>query len=271
MSIANQEAIERLIRKVNTARDTLRCQENQQPSRPRTSPSEHYHIAATTRLGHDLTEWLGTQGDDPAIENFIPRLKDHLLARLRGLAYNGDEYDFSDEDRDCILLRDNKIFEHSLLRVNYTTYDLRREQDTINPLTRADIMLLSQEDERTHPYWYARVVRIFHVMVEHRHDRRSPYSQPTRMDVLFVRWFQRDSNLSSGWDAKRLHRLQFFNQDHIADAFGFVDPDSVIRGVHLIPAFAFGPTDEYLGPSFVRQDPESHGWHLDWRYFYINM
>ncbi|KAF9226853.1 hypothetical protein BS17DRAFT_776235 [Gyrodon lividus] len=30
---------------------------------------------------------------------------------------------------------------HSMLRVNYTTYDLRREQDTINPLTRADCVM----------------------------------------------------------------------------------------------------------------------------------
>ncbi|KIJ17498.1 hypothetical protein PAXINDRAFT_110880 [Paxillus involutus ATCC 200175] len=177
-SIAKQEAIERFIRKVNTAREMLHSQENQQPPRPRCSPSEHYHIAAMTRLGRDLTEWLSAQRGDPAVQNFIPRLKDHLLARLRGLAYNGDEYDFSDNNRGCVLLRDNKIFEHSLLRVNYTTYDLRHEQDTINPLTRADIMLLSQEDERTHPYWYARVVSIFHVMVEHRNDRRSQYSRP---------------------------------------------------------------------------------------------
>ncbi|KIJ07145.1 hypothetical protein PAXINDRAFT_90874, partial [Paxillus involutus ATCC 200175] len=97
-SIAKQEAIERFIRKVNTARETLHSQENQQPPRPRCSPSEHYHIAATTRLGRDLTEWLSAQRGDPAVQNFIPRLKDHLLARLRGLAYNGDEYDFSDDD-----------------------------------------------------------------------------------------------------------------------------------------------------------------------------
>ncbi|KIJ17497.1 hypothetical protein PAXINDRAFT_72847 [Paxillus involutus ATCC 200175] len=91
------------------------------------------------------------------------------------------------------------------------------------------------------------------------------------MDFLFVHWFQRDSNFNAGWDAKRPHCLQFFGKDHTADVFGFVDPDSVIRGVHLIPAFALGSTDEYLGPSFIRQDPETAGWHLDWRYFYINM
>ena len=206
-------------------------------------------------------------------QNFIPRLKDHLLGRLRGLAYNGDEYDFSDEDRSCVLIHNNQIFEHSFLRVNYTTYDLRREQDSVNPRTRADIMLLSQEDERSHPYWYARVCLIFHIMVEHRMDTLSPFSKPKRMDVLFVRWFRRDTNFNSGWDAKRLPRIQFFDQEHLTDAFGFVDPNSVIRGVHLIPAFTVGPTKELLPHSFIRYEPLAEGWEieLDWTFFYVNM
>jgi len=208
-------------------------------------------------------------------QNFIPRLKDHLLARLRGLAYNGDEYDFSDEDRSCIVINNNQFFEHSFLRVNYTTYDLRREQDSVNPKTRADIMLLSQEDERFHPYWYARVCLIFHVMVEHRADNLSPFLKAKRMDVLFVRWFRWDTNFDSGWDAKRLPHIQFFDQaEHLDEAFGFVDPDLVVRGVHLIPAFTAGTTDELLNKSFVRHgEPLAEGWDsdLDWNYMYINM
>ena len=187
------------------------------------------------------------------------------------MAYNGDEYNFSDEDRNCVLFHDNKIFEHNVLQINYTTYDLRRDQDSINPRTRADIMVLSQEDEHSHPYWYARVCLIFHVMVEYRKDPISAYSRPSRMDVLFVRWFQRDTNVDAGWNAKRPFRLQFFDQDNISDAFGFVNPDSVVRGIHLIPAFAFGNTDELLGPSFVRQERGFKGWDFDWRFFYVDM
>lgn len=198
-------------------------------------------------------------------QNFLPRLKDHVLARTRGLTYNGDEYDFTDDERECIVFHNNKIHDHPLLRVNYTTYDLRREQDTINPLSRADIMVLSQEDERTHPYWYARVVKIFHIMVEHREDHFSPFAKPARMDVLFVRWFQLDSNFNAGWDAKRLYRVQFFENDRSGDAFGFIDPNLVVRGVHLIPAFAYGETDNPEHPLGARlQD-------VDWRYSYVNM
>jgi len=57
-----------------------------------------------------------------------------------------------------------------------------------------------------------------------------------------------------------------------ADAFGFVDPDNIIRGVHLIPAFAFGSTDELLGPSKARRklDGAPNGYH-DWNYYFVNM
>ena len=214
---------------------------------------------------------LGTMAhSDFFMENFLPHLKDHLLARLHGLAYNGDEYQFSDDDRSCILIHDNRLFEHAYLRVNYMTYDLRREQDSISPRTRPDIMLLSQEDKRGHPYWYTRVCLIFHVLVEHRQDFASNFSRPQRMDVLLVRWFRRDADANSGWDCKRLPRLQFFDDASLADAFGFVDPDCVVRGVHLIPGFAYGTTEELLGPSFVRQDLQLND-DTDWTFFYVNM
>jgi hypothetical protein len=188
---------------------------------------------------------------------------------MLGFPYDGDENVFTDEDRSCIAFHDNKIYNHPLVRINYTTYDLRREQDTINPLTRADIMVLSQEDERTHPYWYARVIKIFYVMVEHREHEYLPFKKPVRMDILFVRWFQMDSDYRAGWDAKRLYRVQFFERAHNADAFGFIDPSLVVRGVHLIPSFAYGETEDYLDHSFARRQVDAAD--TDWRYFYVNM
>ena len=54
------------------------------------------------------------------------------------------------------------------MRVNYTTYDMRRDQDSLNPRTQADVMLLAHEDltaRNSHPYWYARIIGLFHVYV----------------------------------------------------------------------------------------------------------
>ena len=205
------------------------------------------------------------------MQDFLPRLKDHILGHLQGLVYNGDESNFSDEDRHCVIILNNKIYEHAYLRINYTTYDLRWDQDSINPHSHSNIMLLSQEDECLHPYWYTRVCLVFHTMVQHRNNIASLYSKPEWVDVLFVRWFQHDSNFSSGWDAKQLPRLQFFDEENLANAFSFVDPDSVIRRVHLIPAFGLGLTDELLGPSFVRQESETNESNKDWCYYYVNM
>jgi hypothetical protein len=52
------------------------------------------------------------------------------------------------------------------------------------------------------------------------------------------------------------------------DAFGFLEPDVVIRGAHLVPKFSLGETAEFLGPSFVRQEEDSDE---DWQGFYVNM
>ncbi|KAN0088931.1 hypothetical protein V8E55_005988 [Tylopilus felleus] len=155
-NIANQDAIERFIRKVESARRNLglEAQPESQARRLRTSPLDHYSIAQTSHKIDFLTAWLGRRQNDPAFIDFLPRLKDHLLARARDLAYNGDEHGFSDSDRYCVNIKDDRLYHHTLLRVNYTTYDLRREQDTINPLTKSDIMVLSHEDEQTHPYWF---------------------------------------------------------------------------------------------------------------------
>jgi hypothetical protein len=197
-------------------------------------------------------------------------LKDHLLARLRGLDYSGDEHAFSDAERDLIIFANNKVHEHSILRINYTTYDLRREQDCINPRTRADLMVLSHEnDDERHPYWYARLIRIFHVDIWYYGEENAP-STSKRMDVLFVRWFGRDMSFNGGFSSKRLHRIGFLTDDIDSDpgCFGFIDPDLVIRGVHLIPAYAYGRTEKYLGPSFARREEEGDD---DWLYFYVNM
>lgn len=134
-------------------------------------------------------------------------------------------------------------------------------------------MVLSHEnDEEKHPYWYARLIRIFHVNVWYYGGDNTP-STSRRMDVLFVRWFGRDVTFPAGFSNKRLHRIGFItndtsNPDVDSGCFGFVDPDQVIRGVHLIPAYAYKCTNQYLGPSFVRREEEADD---DWRYFYVNM
>ena len=123
------------------------------------------------------------------MQDFLPHLKDHLLGRLQGLNYNGDEYNFNDEDHCCVIILNNKIYKHAYLQINYTTYDLWQDQDSIGPHSHPDIMLLLQEDKCLHPYWYAHVCLVFHTMVQHHNDVVSAYSKPKRVDILFMWWF----------------------------------------------------------------------------------
>ena len=142
-------------------------------------------------------------------------------------------------------LVNNRIYRHKVLRVNYTTYNARRSQDSLNPRTHGNIMVLSQDD--SHPYWYARIVGIFHAMVIQT-SLKSKSREPKKMEFLFVRWFGLDSKEIRGWEAKKLHQIGFVEGDA---AFGFVDPRDIICVVHLIPRFAQGQTKDMLGPSIT--------------------
>ncbi|KAG2078884.1 hypothetical protein BDR04DRAFT_997452, partial [Suillus decipiens] len=78
-----------------------------------------------------------------------------------------DEDKFSDEDQSQIILTNNQLFKYTIMHINYTTYDLRQEQDSMNLRTHADIMMLShKKDEDQHPYWYAWIIiKVFHINV----------------------------------------------------------------------------------------------------------
>jgi hypothetical protein len=124
----------------------------QRETLPPTLPTSHHHISNDTRQKVELPLWLRDNKKDPAIrvsniglaftihkllnisyKDFLPRLKNHLLSRLLCHSYDGDELDFSPSDRRNVILVKNTIYRHKVLRVNYTTYDLRRAQDSLNP------------------------------------------------------------------------------------------------------------------------------------------
>ncbi|KAG2061326.1 hypothetical protein BDR06DRAFT_867888, partial [Suillus hirtellus] len=119
-----------------------------------------------------------------------------------------------------------------------TTYNLCQAQDSLNPRTHADVMVLAHEDD--HPYRYAGILGVFHVNVVYTGNNTPSFNSPQQMDFVWVRWFGRDpNNYQSGWKVKHLHQLGFIPADE-PGAFRFLDPHQIICGVHLIPAFAYG-------------------------------
>lgn len=146
---------------------------------------------------------------------------------------------------------------------------MRRDQDSVNPRTHSDVMVISPETgPDAHPFWYARVLGIFHTEVLH----TGPHSRNNgaqRMEFLWVRWFGVEPNYRSGFKAARLPKVGFVPEDD-PNAFGFLDPALVLRGCHLEPAFAGGRTCELLktvSPTAARPLHETD----DWANFYVTM
>ncbi|TCD66065.1 hypothetical protein EIP91_001873 [Steccherinum ochraceum] len=238
---------------------------------PYTAPKDKYHVSHATKFHQNIWSWLQQTSGDPATKDFLPMLQDHLFSRLTG---RPDDGSFTNTDRHRVFIAGDKMYRHKVLRVNYTTYDVRRAQDSLNPRTHADIMVLAPEDEAEsdwHPYWFARIVGIYHVNVKLLNpDFTEPSGPSIRVDFLWVRWFKRDPTALGGWVARRLPRISFTDSTAPEDgpSFGFLDPAMVIRGVHLMPAYAHGHTSDLLGPSIVRQPKENDE---DWAYYYVGL
>ncbi|KAF9541596.1 hypothetical protein CPC08DRAFT_650498, partial [Agrocybe pediades] len=192
-----------------------------------------------------------------------------LLMCILNREYDGDDTVFTDEERLELAIVGNCVYKHKKLRVNYTTYDMQREQDSLNPRTHANIMTLSLDEK--HPYWYARILGIYHVVVLH-----PTLTEPVTIDFLHIRWYalHQFKGHSPGWRKRRLFQLGFV--PHVVDdelgisrAFGFLDPARVITGAHIIPGFAYGTTKDLLPISELSRHPNEQD--EDWVVYYVTM
>ena len=120
-------------------------------------------------------------------QGFIPKLKGHILGRLLNRTYKGDTYGkFTSDKRNTVRITGECLYRCRTMRVNYTTYDVRCEEDVINPKTYPDIMVKSLETgPQAQPYWYAHVIGIFHGLVSSLHPKVREQSS-RRMDFLWV-------------------------------------------------------------------------------------
>ena len=220
----------------------------------------------------------------------MPKLKEHLLPRIKSILLDEKTSDpearrsqagltpinhanSSDHhERNSVFIQNDRIYRHHLARFNYTTYDVRRDQDVINPGTsHRDIILLANRNGGNgeahrgsdHPFLYARVLGIYHANVVYTGEGMLDY-KARRMEFLWVRWFEYSGATSVRWKDLRLD-LVHFPPLAAEGAFGFVDPKDVLRGCHIIPAFSKGRrhTDE-VNISRIAQDGK------DWIRYYVN-
>ncbi|TFK84678.1 hypothetical protein K466DRAFT_496115, partial [Polyporus arcularius HHB13444] len=240
---------------------------------PPTPPAVHYEVSASQRAPVNVYAFVEKNSGDPVAKGYLPRLRDHLLRRV----LDSDQDFFTREQQAGLEIYENRLYPHKVIRFHHSTYDMRRDQDSVNPRTHPDIMLLaSGDDSRNHPYWYARVLDVFHVRVCYTGPGATRATRRWQsMDVLSVRWFKQDLEHACGFQHRRLPRITFVGMHDLDDTepFGFVNPEDVIRASYLIPAFAWGRTSDYLGDSKLarRAECDKHGDGKDWNAYYVCM
>lgn len=119
-------------------------------------------------------------------------------------------------------------------------------------------MTLGHEDEegdtKWHPYWYAKVLGIFHVDV-----RLLGCMETEHVEFLWVHWFGRDLDHEGGFDTRRHHRIGLTDSEDLT-SHGFLNPSDVLRAVHLIPAFS---------PNIMDQGADDDG--AEPQFYYVSM
>lgn len=136
-----------------------------------------------------------------------------------------------------ILFKNNWIYQHHLMQLNYITYDIHRAWDSINPNTNhQDIMLLANiSNSNEHLFCYARVLGIFHANIIYNGPGLMNY-QPHCLEFLWIHWFEVITSPKEQ-DACGLDILHFVPM-YRDDAFGFVNLSDVLRS--SIPDFLKG-------------------------------
>jgi hypothetical protein len=129
------------------------------------------------------------------------------------------------------------------------------------------MVFADEDDPESHPYWYARVLGVFHANVLHISPQATNRSVQ-RFEFLWVRWFGVEPGYRSGFRQARLPMIGFLPESDPL-AFGFLDPSFVIRGCHLLPTFKNGRTSNYLTANVSAGRPI--GEVDDWTNFYVDM
>jgi hypothetical protein len=245
-------------------------------------PAARYNIGVSEKFPVHIPTFLQRNDGDPAIkvshlslrqalnftfldQNFFSKLRGHLLPRIQAslqqevdslpdTSFNntplntGSPAILGESARDSVYLKRDCIYDHKVVRFNFTTYDVRRGADVVKPGTsRCNIMLLADRADGSniselHHFLYARILGAYHANVIYTGPGMRDY-EARRFDFLWVRWYEVINPASSGWSNSTFDAV-CFPPMHEDTSFGFVDPNDVLRGCHILPAFANGKRNE---------------------------
>lgn len=206
------------------------CVEDEEPELQ--SLNLPYRVSIEAKKSFNIFSWAAENEGNPALDFFRPNLLEHILHRL----FPTDET-VRGKQMKYVIIPNDKLYRHLTLKLTYTTYDIQRGQDNINPNSHPDIMMITHESEDDVPYEYARVMGIFRAHVSY-FDFKNPRTEPVQMEFLWIRRFELISR-GSPFTTKRYTKVKFHDNSH-RDAYGFVAPDKILRAVHVMPVFADG-------------------------------
>lgn len=96
-------------------------------------------------------------------------------------------------------IRANRLYLHMVMHMNYRSYNIRRQDDSVNARNHHYVMMLNSPNGG-HPYLYARVVSIFHVNA---YFVKVPDEEPRLFQVLWILWLDYNASVSGGGFAVR--------------------------------------------------------------------
>ncbi|KAG9089394.1 hypothetical protein FRC06_001569 [Ceratobasidium sp. 370] len=214
----------------------------------------------------NIASWVTSQPHEDAVKFFLPQLKKHLLGRVLGTPNCSD---FSALELAQLEFQKGRMYRHKTLRINYTSYDVLRQQDVLNASTPHCFTLLPTESQQDtsgdHPFVYAKVLGVYHAHIIYCNR------PPSRMDFVHVRWMYYDYDQCGGWGFGRLDRVTYLlclTNNDVLDSFDFINPSNILRAIHLIPDFCSGTTKEFFKvPQSIAHDDKVYG---DWKGYYVN-
>jgi hypothetical protein len=175
------------------------------------------------------------------------------------------------QEHDWVNISLNRLYAHKLLRVNYTTYDVRRAQDIIHvDMLQSNIMLHNElafpEDPEPlsgplHPYRYAKVIGVYHANVAYV-GTLPDGSRDLTAHRIDLAWIHRYNILEADKEfvLDSLSLCSLFSDG----ALDFLDPAKIVRSVHLIPRFFKGRKAAPTPPSKCVPAQDA------WDQYYIN-
>ncbi|KAJ3531527.1 hypothetical protein NMY22_g8114 [Coprinellus aureogranulatus] len=250
----------------------------------------HHYIAQDQNAAVPLTRFTldpeCTEGEamsdsqhDPLGKIFVPQLLEHILPRVishaiqkqkERLAQEGSDFPEGRNatvfDSTYLSFRGNRIYSHKIMRLKYTTYDVRRREDVLHVDSDVCNVMLPNpsfiHSPNEPPYLYARLLGIYHGNVAYMGEIAPGvrYLTHSRFEFLWVRWYS-PSTSENGMPLECI-TLQPLDSP---DATSFIDPHTVLRAAHIIPRFhskKVYPTDH--GTSEMGRD------RFDWNQYYVN-